>query len=181
MPADDGGRERPRCERRYDFQLDNRVSLPLAVIEKVGELIVRNDVHSVSCPFDDSRLWWILVGEQVRRATRLDLPLQEAFTLSGPDGGLWDTPIEEWGGYVHIPYEGMCGADLVLFPKWRNFFPENAAHTGRLSTATRCCCHYLLSPRDFGELSFATRLRVGDWSLYQSRESYVPCERMKGP
>lgn len=96
--------------------------------------------------------------------------------MCGPDGGMGEVPFEEWGGRVHVPYEGMCAGDLVLLPLWRKFFAEDAEETGRLSTAARLCCHYLLSPRDFGELSFATRTPVGDWVLYQSKKPYVPCD-----
>lgn len=75
-----------------------------------------------------------------------------------------------------VPYEGMCGGDLVLLPLWRKFFAEDAEETGRLSTAVHLCCHHLLTPRDFGEVGFATRSPVGDWVLYQSKMPYVPCD-----
>lgn len=150
--------------------------LPAQVVEKVLELIQKDDVRSVSCPFNDYELWRGLVTEQVRRSKMSGLPPQDAFTLCGPDGGMGRIPFEEWGGRVHIPYEGMCGGDLVLLPFWRKFFAEGAEKSGRLSTAVHLCCYHLLTPRDFGELSFATRTPVGNWVLYQSKVPYVPCD-----
>lgn len=155
---------------------DGRDRLPPQVISTVFELIRRDDVRSVSCPFNDVRVWRGLVTEQLRRSKKTGLPPQEAFTLCGADGGMCEVPFEEWGGHVHVPYEGMCAGDLVLLPLWRKFFAEDAEETGRLSTAAHLCCHHLLTPRDFGEVGFATRTPVGDWVLYQSKTPYVPCD-----
>jgi hypothetical protein len=156
--------------------VDGQDRLPHEVVDKVLELIRKDDVRSVSCPFNDPALWRGLVAEQVRRSMLTALPLQEAFTLCGPDGGMSDIPFAEWGGRLHLPYEGMCGGDLVLLPLWRKFFLEEAEDTGRLSTAAWLCCHYLLSPRDYGEVGFATRTPVGGWVLYESKAPYVPCD-----
>ena len=158
------------------IQFDNRVCLPEPVVQKILQLIQQDDVRSVSCDYDDPALWRELIAEQVRRAKRTGLPPQEAFTLSGPDGGLWDTPVAALGGIVHIPYEGICGGDLFFFPRWRKFNAEGAEKTGRLSTAVGKCCHYLLSPVDFGELSCATRTLVSDWVLYKAKTPYTPCD-----
>lgn len=157
-------------------EMNGYLKFPDPVRAKILELIQRDDVRSVSCPFDDPDIWRALVAEQVRRVTGTRCEPQDAFTLCGPDGGLYGIPVEEWGGIVRIPYEGMYGGDLVIFPTWRNFFPENAEKTGRLSTAFRLCFHYLLTPRDFGELTGATRSRVGDWVLYKSTLRYAPCD-----
>lgn len=179
MDNDNAGELR-RCERLYDFmQANNQVRLPEPVIKKVLELIRQDNVRSVSCPFDDPELWRELVAEQVRRSKQSQLSPQEAFALFGPDGGLWDTPVEEWGGYVHIPYEGLCGGDLLLLPEWRKFFAKDAEESEQLSSAVRKCCYYLLSPRDFGELNCATRTSVGEWVLYQAKAHYVPCNPLR--
>jgi hypothetical protein len=163
-----------RCERRYDFQMKRQVKLPEPVVAKILELIQRDDVHSVSCSYDDPEVWLSLIAEQVRRAAATGLPPQDAFVLCGPDGGLWDTPVEALGGYVHIPYEGVCGGDLYIRPVWRLFHVPEGTKTGRLSTAAGVpCCYYVLSPEDFGELNFASRTVVGDWVLYQSNAPYV--------
>lgn len=165
-----------RCERRSDFQLNRQVKLPEPVVAKTLELIRRDDVRSVSCPYDDPDLWLSPIAEQVCRSTTAGLPPQDAFTLCGPDGGLWDTPVEVVGGNVHISCEGLCGGDLLLRPTWRKFrIPEGTA-TGRLSTAAGVsCCYYVLSPDDFGELSMASHTPVGEWVLHQSNAPYAPC------
>ncbi len=179
-----GKDEVQRCERRYDDwgQMDNRVILPAPVVKKVQDLIRQDDVRSVSCPYDDREVWEALVQEQVRRATASGLLPQDAFFLSGPDGGLWDTPVEEWGGYCHIPYEGLCGGDLLVRPTWRKFRIPQGIATGKLSTAASVsCCYYVLSPEDFGEVPFAYRESIGDgWVLYKSNLPYVPCNPLAG-
>ncbi len=166
-----------RRERRYDLQFNNQVKLPEEVITKVLELIQRDDVHSVSCCNDDPELWKLLVAEQVRRSAVTGLPPQQAFTLCGPDGGLWETPVESMGGHVHIPCEGVCGGDLFIRPTYRQFRISAGTKTGRLSTAAGSTgCYYVLSPEDFGDVSFASRSRIGDWVLYQSNAAYVRCD-----
>lgn len=79
--------------------------LPDSVIKLIGELIKRDNVQSVSCPFNNSKVWRLLVAEQTRRAQQTGKSQQEAFTLAGPDGGFGFDP-REWGGEVHVPYEG---------------------------------------------------------------------------
>lgn len=155
--------------------MDFAPNLPRIVVAKILELIQRRDVQSVSFPYNDRRVWKALCDEQVRRSASTGVCRQDAFALSGPDGGLQSVPIDKWGGKVHIPYEGMCGGDLVVLPKWRNVFVVNARTTGRLSTVIRAYCFYLLSPRDFGVLNCAHRTVVGEWVLYQSCAPYTPC------
>jgi hypothetical protein len=147
--------------------------------QKIGELIKQDDVRSVSCPYRDYDVWRMLVAEQLRRADTLGVPPREAFTLSGPDGGgaLRGIPYEAWGGEVHIPYEGLCGGDLLIRPTWRKFRVPQGTATGRLSTAASVNgCYYVLSPEDFSEVPFAARSMVGDWVLYQSNTPYDPCD-----
>jgi hypothetical protein len=69
----------------------------------VAQIIAQDDVNSVSYPFGGIAIWRILVTEQVARSQRLNLPLQEALHLYGPDDGLDNLP-EDWGGEVRIPY-----------------------------------------------------------------------------
>ena len=158
-------------------RMNNQVKLPEPVVNKVLELIQQDNVRSVSCPYDDPELWLSLIAEQVRRSADTGLSPQTAFTLCGPEGGLWDTPVKTMGGEVHIPYEGVCGGDLFIRPSWRRFRAEAGMQTGRLSTAAGAPgCYYVLSPEDFGEVSFASRMVVGDWVLYQSNLPYVQCD-----
>lgn len=158
--------------------------LPESVVTLIGELIKRDNVQSVSCPFNNSKVWRLLVDEQVCRAKLTGLPNQKAFALSGPDGGLACIP-SEWGGDVHIPYEGACMGDLFVLPEWRNLFIDKANKKGERAALGDYIaywndpergdsCHYLLMPRDIGELSCAHRQIVGDgWFLYESNRPYV--------
>lgn len=136
--------------------------LPESVITLISDLIKRDNVQSVSCPFNNSKVWRLLVAEQVRRSKLLGTPLQKAFELSGPDCGLgFDTT--EWGGEIHIPYEGACTADLFIAPEWRNLIRETNSAT--LSTEY----YYLLVKRELGDLNCAMRHVIGDgWLLYES-------------
>lgn len=141
--------------------------LPESVITLIGELIKRDNVQSVSFPFNNSKVWHLLVAEQIHRAKQTGTPLQQAFTLAGPDSGLGFDP-KDCGGKIHIPYEGACTADLFVAPKWRNLIRE--ANSATLSTSY----HYLLVQRDLGELHCATRHDIGGgWVLYESTRPYV--------
>ena len=77
--------------------------------------------------------------------------------------------MKEWGGYVHIPYEGMVPGDLVFLPYWRVFRPEHAGVNGSLSQACGLKCKYLFTPveRDFGDLGCATREVIDGWVIYE--------------
>lgn len=155
-----------------------QTSLPAVVTEKIRELIKRTEVQSVSCPYFDPLVWKVLVEEQVKRAKHSGLQPQDALFLSGPDGDLSGVPIQQWGGSCHIPSEGLCGGDLLVRPKWRQFKVANGAATGRLSTAASVeYCSYVLSPEDFGEVPFASREDVGEgWVLYVAN---VPTKSLK--
>lgn len=144
-------------------------------------LIHLDSVRSVSCDFDDIALWRALISEQVKRARLSNLPLQKAFCLCGPERGLPDVPYEEWGGEVHIPYEGVCDGDLLIYPGWRRFTPERLTGNGRLSYATGGkCCNYVLVRRDYGELPGTVRQNFGDWTLYTSTSPHRDCNPFHG-
>jgi len=141
--------------------------LPDSVIKLIGELIKHDNVQSVSFPYNNSKVWRLLVAEQERRAQQTGKSLQEAFTLAGPDSGFGFDP-REWGGEVHIPYEGAFSADLFIAPQWRKFFRETNSAT--LSTSY----HHLLVKQDLGELHCAIRRDIGDgWYIYESTRPYV--------
>ena len=139
--------------------------------DTVAQIAAQSDVTSVSCPFNWFAIWRILVEEQVKRSQRLDLTPQEALELSGPDNGFGgDKFAEHWGGFVHIPYEGMCDGDVVFLPNWRVFNADKAGEDGSLAGALRMSlCRYLFVPKDrvLGELACATREEIGDWVLYR--------------
>ncbi|MGZ8982770.1 MAG: SIR2 family NAD-dependent protein deacylase [Methylotenera sp.] len=137
----------------------------------LAQLIAQDDVHSVSYPFGGLILWRILVAEQISRSQRLNLPLQEALHLYGPDSGLDDLP-EDWGGEVRIPYESMFDGDVVFLPGWRVFHIENSGVDGSLAkTLNMKDCRYMFVPksRELGELACAMREEIGDWVLYRQK------------
>lgn len=75
---------------------------------KSTQIVAQCDVRSISFPFNSFQIRRILVKEQVQRAHKLCVPLEEAFKLSGHDPGLLNNElVKNWGGDVHIPYEGM--------------------------------------------------------------------------
>lgn len=151
------------------------MTIPKPVFDTILELIQREDVHSVSCPFDDYALWRKLIEEQVRRAEATGKPLQKALCLCGPDSDLPNVPIDDWGGEVHIPYEGTCGADLFILPSWHRFVAEKVRDGGKLRWAVGKACHHILLCDDHGELACATRRVIGDWTLYTSTAPYEDC------
>ena len=165
--------------------------LPDSVIKIIGEIIRRDNVQSVSFPFNNTKVWRLLVNEQLNRAKNTGFPEQKAFTLTGPDSGLSCDPTV-WGGVVHIPYEGACMGDLFVVPDWRNLYPDwknefPKSGDGKGDQATLgdyahymadpnsgLSCHYLLTQRDIGDLKCANRIEVGDgWILYESNRPYV--------
>lgn len=141
----------------------------------VAQIAAQSDVNSVSCPFNCFAIWRILVEEQVKRSQKQVLPPQDAFKLSGPDSGFGDDKLaENWGGYVHIPYEGMCDGDIIFLPNWRVFHAEKADADGSLAKAMRMeLCRYLFVPKEcvLGELGCATREEFGDWVLYRDKKN----------
>ncbi|MEI2635817.1 MAG: Sir2 family NAD-dependent protein deacetylase [Methylotenera sp.] len=151
-----------------DFSVDAKSA---EFFKVVAQLIAQEDVRSVSCPFGGLNIWRILVTEQVTRSQRLNLPLQEALHLYGPDSGLKRLP-EDWGGEVRIPYESMFDGDVVFLPGWRVFHNEYAGADGSLAkTLNMKDCRYLFVPksRGLGELGCATREEIGEWVLYSQK------------
>lgn len=171
-----------------------------ALAHEILNLAAQSDVDSVSCPFDEFELWRGLIAEQVKRAERLGVPPQDAFCLVGPGSGIPGiTPIvieddgvtyppdpdprtgglapDMWGGKVHIPYEGTCGAGLFILPKWHNVFPERLigadAMLSHLIGGKRC--NYLLTNRDLGQLPCATLSDCAGWFLYKNNTPYPDC------
>jgi hypothetical protein len=163
--------------------------LPPAVYSLIDELVSRDNVQSVSAPYADYQLWRTLCRAQLVRSDRTGFPPEEAFPLSGPDGGLWHVPYEDWGADIHIPYEGVCMADLLIQPSYRRANLDADEEGGQLvkvfhswgySLKNGWACHYVLTPEDLGQLACAHRSEVGDgWVLYESKQPYVPNPRCK--
>lgn len=156
-------------------------NLPDPLFATIARLIKQEDINSVSFPFNDYPLWRLLVEEQIRRVEKNGRTAKEVFYLSGPDGcqmnltgadmRRYPNEPEDWGGEVHIPYEGAVGGDLFIKPDWHNFRKDYADEDGSLSDALfGKQCRYMLSQQDFGELGCASRKVVGDWVLYSSHK-----------
>lgn len=159
---------------------NNLAELPPKVCKLFAELLTRPDVQSVSFPFQDEQVWRMLVAEQVDRARSTGLHLQHAFGLSGPDSGLpFDTAL--WGGYVHIPDEGMCEGDLFVKPAWRGYNLNAATGDGDLTAAMLGkSCHYVLLKGEQREVDSATRVVIDGWTLYRSKKPYRPSNPFSG-
>ncbi|WP_054758271.1 hypothetical protein [Methylomonas koyamae] len=118
----------------------NKFDISKELREFILAIAKREDVHSVSCPFKDTILWEGLLDEQIKRARKLGKAPGDAFLLCGPDSGIpgiakhypmlldelseeeyctGDTLEEKMRGDIHIPYEGVCGADFFIYPTWR--------------------------------------------------------------
>lgn len=169
--------------------------------DAILNLAARPEIHSISCPLVDFRLWQGLFKEQVARAAKLDLPLQDALCLMGPDSGLPGiTPVftgleddgylppvipdqegnlapERWGGEVHIPYEGACGGDLFIPPKWLRLYPEALSKPdASFHWISSKRCNLLLLDRDLGELPHCDRSElVKGWWVYKSTSPFLDC------
>lgn len=179
----------------------NRPELHKDLRTLILTLAQRDDVHSVSCQFRDQALWEGLLTEQARRACESGRPPREAFFLCGPDGGIpgiaklhpeldddydgtlprftGDNLEEQMGGDIHIPYEGVTGADLMVYPHWRRLFPSRWEKPGaEMDWVTGDKpCNYLLVEKDLGEAPNATRTGpiAGSWWLYSSTRPYKDC------
>lgn len=183
-----------QMRHRKDYQADIERTAQLEVgppaattlhselFDLITTLARRDDIQSISCPLDDYALWRVLVAEQVHRAQRTGLPPQLALGLSGPEGGLPLVADRDWGGDVHIPYEGACEGDLFINPGWHKFDPDAADRRGSLRAGTGGKCGtYFLVRRDYGELKCATRTSYGNWVLYQARNPLPPGNPFDGP
>ena len=144
------------------------------------QLAAREDVRSVSCSYDDAEVWRGLIKEQLKRSQLPSIPLQRSFCLCGPDSGLDDLPLAEWGGEVHIPYEGMCDGDLIILPSWRRFNASRLTGNGVLNYAIAKCCNHVIVGVDYGELVNITRQQIGECFLYSSNRPPADCNPFYG-
>lgn len=90
----------------------------------------------MSCQFNDRILWRALVWEQIGRASKLGVAPEKAFALSGPDSGLTDAVADDWGGDIHIPWEGVAEADLFVQPDRFAFDRDSALAAGTVRSGT---------------------------------------------
>ena len=139
--------------------IDEHSCAPEALRDCVLKLVMRDDVESVACPFTDFIFWRALVEKQLRRASKSGAPPQVALRLSGPDSGL-PFDIEDWGGYVHIPYEGAARSHVFIEPDWYFLYDFR---TGIPDLEVR----FLLTRNTAHGRPQATRIEIGDgWFLF---------------
>lgn len=191
---------RGHIDREMEDELT--VIVTSALRQAILTLAARTDVHSISCALVDFGLWRGLFKEQVARSGTLGLPPQEALCLMGPDSGIpgitgtfcgleeddGDLPPvlpdeqgnwapDRWGGEVHIPYEGVCGGDLVIPPRWLGLpraVPSKPDSHFEWAPYKRC--NLLLLDRDRGALPYAIRSEpVGGWWLYETTFPFRDC------
>lgn len=163
--------------------------LPDTLLNAVRDLIRDKGIRSVSCALEpDTGLWRILVDEQLHRASQTGLPGEDVFFLAGPDQWCdvdesrndWFNEIESWGGYVHVPSEGTCGGDLFFVPDyWRSTFDQAMKDGAKLRWAVHRPCNYVVVKGDYGELSCARRLPIGEWALYTSTTPHDDCHPLR--
>lgn len=55
--------------------------------------------------------------------------------LTGADVLRFPNEMQDWGGVVHLPYEGAVGCDLFIKPEWLAFHKAHAEPGGSLSRA----------------------------------------------
>ena len=168
-------------------RVDFRAKVPVAestldngLFELIVSLARCADVRSISCPFDDRVLWRALVWEQIQRARIESVAPCEALFLAGPDSGLSDVVAEDWGGDIHIPWEGCCEADLFIQPSWHAFDLPSAQAAGSVRAGLYEKAHrYAIVKGDPGEFPLDERVRCGGWTLY--RFAVAPSRRSSEP
>ena len=159
---------------------DRGDELPSEIVDLIGNLIRRPDVQSVSFSFKDESVWRLLVKEQLARSRSRGVHRQHAFALCAGDDGLPFDP-EDWGGFVHIPYEGVCESDFFVKPPWRGYDLKAANGDGDLTSAMLGkSCHHVLMKGTHPELESANRTVVAGWTLYTSKKPYKPCNPFLG-
>lgn len=159
--------------------------IPADVRALILQLAAQDNVRSVSLPFQDYLLWRGLLAIQQRRVTEDFLDPSEALKLNGPDSGIpwinnfWYRSDLQWGGEIHIPYEGFCSGDIFVFPNGFGFDAEYAKIASTLSAAAfgpnwmayeKSCKYFLTKAMGQGELLSASRMVIGDWVLYTAKD-----------
>lgn len=172
--------------------------VPPAVTRAVLALVRGLELPAVASGYKAMELWTGLCALQMERVAATGRPPAEALALFSADGGIPLRP-EDWGGDVHVSWEGMCMATLVMKPGWRVFAPERAGEDGsllmglrdggpyeaprvRFANGLECSigrCLVLVVPDDYGELGCTWRFVVDDWFIYVEKTLGVAPERLR--
>lgn len=149
--------------------------MPGALIQRLVELIEKLEILSVASGKGDMRWWQALCRLQLKRMHDTGKPAQEALQLSASSSG---TPLEpaNWGGDIHISYEGMHILELTVLAGWRRIDSEAFLETGSLRAGlTRGFppgpeCRVLVTQSDLGMLPGLEREQYSDWFIYSQAQ-----------
>lgn len=146
-------------------------TLDPGLLELITSIARRDDVKSVSCSLVDYALWRALANVQFDRSKMLGVEPSKALFLAGPDSGIPNVVPADWGCRIHIPYEGVCEADLFEIPPWFQFHHEEALIGGTVRAGLgRRDCRFVLSRKNLGEYPGDEAIACGTWTLYRPRK-----------
>ncbi|MFU8837447.1 MAG: hypothetical protein ACNA75_04020 [Thiohalomonadaceae bacterium] len=142
-----------------------------AVIEHVIQLLERYQLDSIAAEERGTALWLALCAQQIKRQ-HSERPLK----LYSSDAGVPFDP-QDIGCDIHVSCEGMVIGALTILPEWRVFDAERAEKQATLHGGLEIYpfpdlpeCKIMLSQRDFGELSMATRTALDGWNVYIAKQ-----------
>jgi len=92
------------------------IHLTAALKALILSLATQDDIHSISCPFNDFDLWRGLLQEQVRRSQASGLAPQEALCLIGPSSGIRGVTPEILGESCMYPTKEPREPTFLLSP-----------------------------------------------------------------
>lgn len=165
----------PYISRGQMVPVQTRDSMPDALIQRLVELIENLEIRAVASGKGDIRWWQVLYRLQLKRMHDTGKPAQEALQLSASSSG---TPLEpaNWGGDIHISYEGMQILELTVLPDWRRFDSETFLETGSLRDGLTKGfppgpeCRVLVTQSDLGLLPGLEREQYSDWFIYSQAQ-----------
>lgn len=144
------------------------------LVGKIEEIAQRDDVSSFSCPYDNRQIWLTVIQEQTKRKIRLDCDPQSAFSLYGPDSGICSLSPDTIKGRIHVPYEGICKADIFIVPRWRELgvFFDKKNNLNRISLLKHC--RFVICEVEVPDVQCANKERIDNWIFYESAEDELP-------
>ncbi len=148
---------------------DMTPEIPRGVVELLCSLARRPDVKSISAAVKDYQLWRGLVWEQVKRSRAEGVPPKDALFLAGSDSGAGRVRAADWGGDLHIPYEGACEADVYVLPTWRVWDQVAAIEADSVLAGLLYMRHLpkvLIATRDLGQFAAEERIVCDGWFVY---------------
>ncbi|WP_374355845.1 hypothetical protein [Chitinimonas sp.] len=164
---------RPSLPRSADLgQVPYQQGIPLALAARIAQLVEDWGLESVSTSGGGIDYWNMLCRMQLSAADRTGLPPAEALSLFACDRGV---PIvaADWGGDIHVSWEGMCISELTVLPPWWNVNQalwETEAPIAPALWRPLSLCVILVSPADLGERRDMVCERYPGWWLYRPEQ-----------